>query len=50
MFEGLSHVQKMDWMKQTNTQLASALHWLSNGALATLESEGATVSFKNASG
>ena len=49
MFEGLSRVQKMDWMNQTNNQLAAALKWLSGGALATMAPKGSTVSFKNGS-
>jgi hypothetical protein len=50
MFEGLSRVQKMDWMNQTNNQLAAALKWLSQGALATMAPKGSTVSFTTGSG
>ena len=40
----------MDWLNNTNNQLAAALKWLSNGALATMLPEGSKIQFKNGSG
>jgi hypothetical protein len=29
-FEGMSHIEKMDWLEGTNTQIGKALAWLNN--------------------
>ena len=39
-FEGMSKIQKMDWLNQTNNQIAGALKWLSEGAVTTMSKNG----------
>jgi hypothetical protein len=48
-FEGMSKIQKMDWLNQINNQIASALVWMGQGAYTTL-AEGGEVSFVNKDG
>ena len=49
-FKGLSSIQQMDWLNDTNNQIALALSWLSNGALSTIKKEGETITFTNKDG
>lgn len=49
-FQGMSKIQKMDWMNTTNNQIANALKWLSEGAVSTAIGEGKSVTFTNKQG
>ena len=48
-FEGMSNVQKMAWLQDTNVLIAQALKWLSDGAVSSF-STGQEVTFKTGDG
>ena len=49
-FSGLSDVQKMDWLKELEGDVAQALDWLNTGAFKTLYQEDDTVQFTTKDG
>ena len=49
-FEGLSKIGQMNWLNELNANIASALSWLSTGAMQSLIGEGNEITFKDADG
>lgn len=49
-FEGMSNIQQMVWMDDTNDLIAKALSWLSAGAMQSLYGQGTEVTFTNKDG
>ena len=49
-FEGMSQIEQMNWMKDTNKELAEGFGWLKSGALQYLYGRGATIEFKDKDG
>ena len=49
-FEGMSTIQRMDWLNKLETTVATSLAWLESGAMQSLYGMGSKVSFTDASG
>lgn len=49
-FEGMSQIEQMNWMKETNKELSEGFSWLKSGALQYLYGRGATIEFKDKDG